>query len=128
MAFTWPMSQIEVLDLGVLREMGVVSGVAPGPETEEIIAIFLREERPRLPQLEALFDQRSAADLERGAHSLAGSCAILGARQAQQVAIALEQAAKGADWNGVKALLAELREAWARLESALAAHRARQRA
>ena len=122
------MPRSEILDLDVLREMGVVSGDEPGSETAEIIRIFLREERPRLAQLAALADQRNGVELGRAAHNMAGSCAILGARQAHRLAIALEHAANSAAWGEVKAQLAALRDAWARLEAALAEYRGGRRA
>ena len=113
-----------VLDLEILREMGVVSGVQAGGEIEGIINLFLREERPRLAQLSRLLEERNGAEFSRAAHNLAGSCAILGARQAHRLAIGLELAANQGAWSEMDAGLASLREAWVRLEAALADFRA----
>jgi HPt (histidine-containing phosphotransfer) domain-containing protein len=114
----------EVLDLRVLEEMGILPGSAPGSFPSEIITIFLREERPRIEQVAEWVAARQGSDLAQAAHNLAGSGAILGARQVQAAAIALELAARAEDWPGAETHLAVLLAAWSRLEAALEHYRA----
>jgi len=118
-----PGPETEVLDLGVLEEMGIVPGSGPGSVASGIVLIFLREERPRVEKLPGLAAERKGLDLAQAAHNVAGSCAILGARQVQAAAIALELAARAEDWSAVAAHLAALQGAWNRLEAALAQYR-----
>ena len=66
-------------------------------------------------------------DVEAGAGSQApvqghghSSCAVLGARQLQAAAGALERAALAGDWTAVAGGLAAARQAWSRLEGELA--------
>jgi HPt (histidine-containing phosphotransfer) domain-containing protein len=118
-----PAAEVEVLDLGVLEEMGIVPGSGPGSVAASIITIFLREERPRVEKLPGLAAERNGPDLAQAAHNVAGSCAILGARQVQAAAIALELATRADNWPAVAAQVAVLQGAWIRLEAALAQYR-----
>jgi HPt (histidine-containing phosphotransfer) domain-containing protein len=118
-----PSPEAEVLDLRVLEEMGILPGSGPGSLPSEIITIFLREEQPRVEQLGRNLTERNGLDLAQAAHNVAGSCAILGARQVQAAAIALELAARAADWAGAAAHLAALQDAWIRLVGALDRYR-----
>jgi HPt (histidine-containing phosphotransfer) domain-containing protein len=111
--------ELAVLDLGVLEDMGIVPGARPGSRPAEIITIFLREERPRVARLAGLAAQQLGPELAQAAHNVAGSSAILGARQVQASAMALELAARAGDWPAVTGQLAVLQAAWTRLEAAL---------
>jgi len=111
--------EIPVLDLQVLEEMGIVPGSVPGSLPSEIIAIFLREESPRMERLAGLASERNVPALVQAAHNVAGSSAIIGARQTQEAAIALELAARAQAWPDVAAHLAALEAAWTRLRAAL---------
>jgi HPt (histidine-containing phosphotransfer) domain-containing protein len=115
--------EAEVLDLRVLEEMGILPGSGPGSLPSEIIVIFLREEQPRVEQLGSQLAERNGLDLAQAAHNVAGSCAILGARQVQAAAIALELAARAEDWADAAIQLAALQGAWLRLVGALDRYR-----
>jgi HPt (histidine-containing phosphotransfer) domain-containing protein len=118
-----PSPEAEVLDLRVLEEMGILPGSGPGSLPSEIITIFLREEEPRVEQLGRNLAGRNGPDLAQAAHNVAGSCAILGARQVQAAAIALELAARAEDWAGAAIHLVALQGAWLRLQGALDRYR-----
>jgi HPt (histidine-containing phosphotransfer) domain-containing protein len=113
-------AELAVLDLGVLEEMGIIPGSRPGSLPTEIITIFLREEQPRMRGLAALAAARKTPELAQAVHNLAGSSAILGARQVQETSIVLELAVRAEDWPKVAVLLPSLQEAWVRLEAVLA--------
>jgi HPt (histidine-containing phosphotransfer) domain-containing protein len=112
-----------VLDLGVLEEMGIIPGSGAGSLPSDIITIFLREERPRMEKIVGLAVERRVPELAQAAHNVAGSSAILGARQVQATAIALELAVRAEDWPAVAEHLMALLGAWARLEVALTSYR-----
>lgn len=88
----------------------------------EIVALFFREERPRMASLPGLAAERRGLELANAVHNIAGGCAILGARQAQAAAVRLEVAARKEAWGEVPALLATVQAAWGRLEAALAGY------
>jgi len=116
-------AEVPVLDLSVLRDMGIVPGPDAPAVPSDLVGLFLREERPRVERLAGLAADRKGLELAQAAHNVAGSCAILGARQVQAVAISLELAGRAPDWPGAAVHLAELHAAWARLEAALAPFR-----
>jgi len=111
-----------VLDLSVLGEMCSVSGRLDDPVLVGLIALFLREETPRLAELERLAGERNGEELARTAHKLAGSCAVIGAFQAYEAAQALERTADAGEWDEVAPQLAGVRAAWTRLLAVLARH------
>ena len=113
----------EVLDLGVLEEMGIIPGSGAGSIPSDIITIFLREERPRMEKIVGLAVERKVPELAQAAHNIAGSSAILGARQVQVTSIALELAVRAQDWPAVATHLTALLSAWGRLEEALIRYR-----
>jgi HPt (histidine-containing phosphotransfer) domain-containing protein len=113
-------SPAEVLDPQVVDEMFNLPGRTGPSLLREIVALFLRAEPPRLAALAALADERRGPELAHHAHQLAGSCAVLGARQLQAAAGALERAALAGDWTAVAGGLAAARQAWSRLEGELA--------
>lgn len=116
-------AEVPVLDLGVLRDMGITPGHDAGPMPSDLVALFFREERPRVERLPGLAAERKGVELAQAAHNVAGSCAILGARQVQAAAISLELASRAPDWPAVAIHLAELQAGWVRLEAALAPYR-----
>ncbi len=116
-------AEVPVLDLAVLRDMGIVPGPGAPPMPSDLVALFLREEQPRVERLAGLAADRKGLELAQAAHNVAGSCAILGARQVQAAAISLELASRAPDWPGVARHLAELQAAWVRLGAALAPFR-----
>ena len=83
-----------VLDLGHLDEIRAMPGMKGGSLLEEFVALFLRDEPPRLAELKALAREGTQrAEIKRLAHTLAGSCAMLGALDMQHAALAVQAAA-----------------------------------
>jgi HPt (histidine-containing phosphotransfer) domain-containing protein len=112
-------AEADVLDLRVLEEMGLIPRGAASDLPAKIIRLFLQEERPRMGRLAALVAERNAPELARMVHNLAGSSAILGARQVQGAAVGLELAARAGAWPAALAQWEALQGAWVRLEAAL---------
>jgi HPt (histidine-containing phosphotransfer) domain-containing protein len=112
----------DILDLSVLGEMCSASGRLDDPMLVGLIALFLREETPRLTELERLAQERNGEELARTAHKLAGSCAVIGALQMYEAAQALERTADAGEWDEVASQLADVRAAWSRLLAVLAQH------
>jgi HPt (histidine-containing phosphotransfer) domain-containing protein len=112
-----------VLDTQVLEEMCPEPGRLDDPVLLGLIALFLREEIPRLEILGRLARRKDGPELARLAHKLAGSCAVIGARQTYRAAQAVEHAAEAEDWRDMAARMAALRAAWTRLQAALAHHK-----
>jgi HPt (histidine-containing phosphotransfer) domain-containing protein len=76
----------------------------------------------RLAELARHASARNAEVLASQAHALAGSCASIGGRQMQTAINALENAAAAGDWDQMPARVAMVKEAWSRLDQALADH------
>jgi HPt (histidine-containing phosphotransfer) domain-containing protein len=113
----------EVLDLGVVESMFRL----PGPDGQalatQIIGMFVRQEPARIAGLRALAARRNPEDLGRAAHEVAGACAVIGAREMQMAALALENAARKQAWTEVHSRLQEIDAAWIRLQGELRARR-----
>jgi HPt (histidine-containing phosphotransfer) domain-containing protein len=90
-----------------------------GPKDEDLVASFMalfsRDEPARIAKLPQLAAARDGKELARCAHTVAGSCAMLGAREMQMAALGLERAAHNGEWDDVPARLAAVNEAWQRL-------------
>jgi PAS domain S-box-containing protein len=108
-----------VLDHSVLEPLRGLPGRNGPALLPELVALFRREEPARLEECERLFRERRSELLADAAHTLAGSCASLGAHETRAVALALEKAAQAAAWEEVSRLLAELHLASRRLHDAL---------
>jgi HPt (histidine-containing phosphotransfer) domain-containing protein len=115
-------NQDGVLDVHVLAEMSSGSDRLDEPVLVGLIALFLREETPRLAELGRLAAAREGRELARTAHKLAGSCAVIGATQMCEMAQALERTADAGAWDDVAEQLVGVRTSWIRLRAALAAH------
>jgi HPt (histidine-containing phosphotransfer) domain-containing protein len=86
----------------------------------EILALFRKSEPARIADLPRLVAGRQGAELERQAHQMAGSCAVIGAQQLQDAARALEDAAREGDWAAAAERLAAVNRGWAALQAELA--------
>ncbi|HEY3757794.1 MAG TPA: Hpt domain-containing protein [Opitutaceae bacterium] len=94
-----------------------------GPKDENLVASFMllfsRDEPARIAQLPALYAARDGKELSRCAHTIAGSCAMLGAREMQMTALGLERAAHNNLWDEIPLRLTAVNEAWDRLRVVL---------
>ncbi len=111
------------LDLRVLESTRALPGRSGPSLLPELVAMFLREEPARLDECARFAAERRAVDLAHAAHTLAGSCANLGAHAMRAAALAVERAAQAGTWNDVPERLALLRTESARLRAALAQNR-----
>jgi HPt (histidine-containing phosphotransfer) domain-containing protein len=78
------------------------------------------EDEARLSTLTLLANERRGDDLARLAHTVAGSCASLGANEAGEFIHGLGRLAREGNWTDVAAKMKELPKVWARLHAALA--------
>ena len=110
-----------VLDLDHLAEIREMPGMKGGSLLQEFVVLFMRDEPGRLAELKRLAQQGTErAEIKRLAHSLAGSCAMLGALQMQQAALAVQASAAAGAPAELSARLAAVDGAWQRLQEALA--------
>jgi CheY-like chemotaxis protein/nitrogen-specific signal transduction histidine kinase len=109
------------LDSNVLVELRSLMS----PEfVAESIDLFLAKAKSSLPQLHEAAARADLAELERGAHRLRGSCAIIGARRMMKLAASIEERARAGGREGLTRSLAELEEEFERVRVALEAERA----
>jgi PAS domain S-box-containing protein len=108
-----------VLDERVLEQLRGLPGRNGPALLPELVAMFGREEPVRLAECERWYNERRSQPLADAAHTLAGSCANLGAHEMRAAALAVEKAAQAAAWEDVSRLLAELHPASRRLHDAL---------
>jgi HPt (histidine-containing phosphotransfer) domain-containing protein len=96
-----------------------------GPRVvSESIELFYRSAEKNLLALRDAHRRGDLRALERGAHALRGSCAILGARGMTVLARTIEDVARGGG-DGIAALLDDLDAEYARTRSALLAEQQR---
>jgi len=108
-----------VLDMALLQTMRDTPGHQGKTLLDDFVALFLRDEPRRVAELRKLAEERAAAELARMAHTVGGSCAMMGAKQMQRAALTLERSANGHDWAAVDAALVGIDRAWAALGAAL---------
>lgn len=99
----------------------MLRGPAGHPLVSDFMVLFARDEPPRLARMPDLAAARNAPELAWCAHTLAGSCALLGAREMQACALAVERAVASGRWDDVPAGIAALAQAWSRLRAVLEA-------
>jgi HPt (histidine-containing phosphotransfer) domain-containing protein len=110
----------DVLDPQVVDDMFNLPGRTGPSLFLEILALFRNSEPARIADLPRLVASRQGEELERQAHQLAGSCAVIGALQLQDKARALENATRTGDWAAVAEKLAAVNRGWAELGAELA--------
>ncbi len=111
----------DALDPAVIAQLRALPGRYGLSLLPEVVAMFRREEAERLAVLSELTATQQGDALATAAHTLAGSCANLGARELRATAQELEKAARAGDWPEVARHLAALQLAWAQLNAALTA-------
>ncbi|MGH7995315.1 MAG: Hpt domain-containing protein [Opitutaceae bacterium] len=104
-----------VLDPAHIRTMREAPGRSGGTLLAEFMELFYREEPKRIATLSALAREGRFADLAREAHTVAGSSAMLGARELRRAASALEVAATEGNRAEVDRVLGTVNESWKRL-------------
>jgi PAS domain S-box-containing protein len=94
-----------------------------GTLAHEIAAMFFKELPTRVGAIRDFAERHQGEELSRIAHTLAGSCASLGAKRLRQVLVDLETAAKQGSWeriperlHAVSGGVAELKNELSRLE------------
>jgi HPt (histidine-containing phosphotransfer) domain-containing protein len=112
----------EILDFGQLEEMRGMPGRHSASLLTEFVALFMREEPARIAELRRLAGIGQWSELKRLAHSLAGSCAMLGAIEMQRAALKLQAAAGSGRPAEVALRLEGVEAAWKRVQETLARH------
>lgn len=114
-----PPDDLGILDPAVAESMFAMRSSGGGALLPEIVRLFAREEPPRIARLPLLAAERKSGDLAQAAHRLAGACAVLGARELQGAALALENAAAAGARAEIAQRLEDLGAAWGRLHAVL---------
>jgi CheY-like chemotaxis protein len=112
-----------ILDPAVLENVRQLPGRAGPSLLPELVADFARDMPRQLQQLGELAAQKNRAELASRAHSMAASCASLGASAMRGVALSVEQAARAEGWDELPARLEALRRSWSELRAELEAQR-----
>ncbi|MGE0452517.1 MAG: ATP-binding protein [Vicinamibacteria bacterium] len=107
------------LDPGVLGELRALT--TPG-FVEEAMAMFLASAARSVDRVRGALQRGDLAELERAAHSLRGSCAIIGARPMMELAAALEERARTGE-AGEPGALSALEAEFRRVTDAIARER-----
>jgi signal transduction histidine kinase/DNA-binding response OmpR family regulator len=107
------------LDSGVLGELRTLT--TPG-FVGEAMTMFLASATRSMDRLRGALQRGDLAELERAAHSLRGSCAIIGARPMMELAAALEDRARAGE-AGEPGALAALEAELVRVEQAIGRER-----
>jgi len=110
-----------VLDKMLFQTMRDTPGHQGKTLLDDFVALFLRDEPRRVCELRKLAKRRTPTELARMAHTVGGSCAMMGAKQMQGAALALERAAAAHEWAEVDAALLGVDTAWSALGAALRA-------
>jgi CheY-like chemotaxis protein len=110
-----------VLDMSLLQTMRATPGHQGTTLLDDFVALFLRDEPRRVAELRQRAGQSPPAELARMAHTVGGSCAMMGAKQMQQAALALEAAANSGTPAAVAVALDRIDTAWAALRDQLRA-------
>jgi len=89
------------------------------PLTEHLFAMLAGEMPVRLAAMAAALESRDVETLGRAAHTLAGSCANLGAVALEVVARELESEVKRGSWPDASGCLTRVGNEWERLRAEL---------
>ncbi len=116
-----PPPSYPVLDMSLLETMRATPGHQGTTLLDDFVALFLRDEPRRVADLRQQAVKSPPAELARMAHTVGGSCAMMGAKQMQRAALGLEEAANSGAPGAVDTALAGIDTAWAALREALKA-------
>jgi len=114
-----PAPRAGVIDAAALEVARHLPGMKGSSLLPELIELYVGGEADQLGRIVRAAADRDALGLAREAHSLSGNVASFGGAEVGAVALALERAARDADWSAVATHLAELRQATQRLRDEL---------
>jgi PAS domain S-box-containing protein len=110
---------LEVIDERQLEKLAQLKTAQGEPLTAQLFVLLAREMPGRIGSLETAAAARDAQTLTRVAHTLAGSCANLGAAALGAVARELENAAEAGAWEAAPGCLTRVGIEWKRLHGEL---------
>jgi PAS domain S-box-containing protein len=108
-----------ILDDGVWEVARSLPGAGGKSLLDELVALYLAEERDGLAQLPQLLTERKVEPAAAVAHNLGGNAASLGGVGVRRAALELERAVRAQDWNDATVRLETLQAACARLRQVL---------
>ncbi|MBL9205963.1 MAG: PAS domain S-box protein [Opitutaceae bacterium] len=111
-----------VLDTGLIEVMRSLPGRKGPFLLPELLEAFRRDEEPRFIQLGEALQQRDSRALADLCHTLAGSCAVIGAVELRGTLAGLEKAGRAGQWDAVLHQYEALQGARNRLHAAFAAY------
>ena len=114
------MSAINPVNLERMRALQ--AGGAPGFLTK-IINVFLDESAVRVPELRRALQSREGSLLERGSHTLKGTCGALGADTLSHLCADLHLAAQAREWERCAELTKKIEDEYATVRTELEAER-----
>ena len=109
----------EVFDPGQLKQLADMTGPNGKPLADELVAMFIAEMPGRLNALTTGLAEQRTEQFVRGAHTLAGSSASIGAIALRVASRSLEDSARLFAWKDAPQLLEKVRLEWKRLHSEL---------
>jgi PAS domain S-box-containing protein len=112
-------AQPQVLDERQVAKLSHLKAPGGEPLPLHLFAMLLREMPGRMMAMRAAVETREDETLMRTAHTLAGSCANLGAFALGSVARELEEAGRCRDWLEASGCLTRLGAEWERLRAEL---------
>jgi len=116
-----PAGKGKILDDEIVGRMKILPGRTGRSLWPELVAVFRKDDLVRRDALARLVAEKRGDELVRLAHTVAGSCASVGAIEAGELISTIERAAHAQNWGEVAAKMGELPAVWRRLEIALAA-------
>jgi HPt (histidine-containing phosphotransfer) domain-containing protein len=108
-----------VIDGQQLARLANLKSPDGSPLTEHLFSMLTAEMPGRLAAMKTAFESRDAEALGRVAHTLAGSCANLGALSLEAAARGLENEAKRNEWVDASVCLTRIGNEWERLRAEL---------
>ena len=117
---------IDIAELQKALERAVPGIIPPAVNavpsfTDDLINLFLQDTAQHLQVLRSASAAGDAELLRREAHSLKGSCGVMGALQMVAIFLQLEQKAKAGSLDGADALIAQIENEFERLRTTLKA-------
>ena len=103
--------EIPILDQSHVAQLQQLRGPSGKPLFHEVVALFFRELPDRLRTLDESTLAQKADEAARVAHTLAGSCASIGAKRMRSLVSDLESCAKQNSWEKATPALVSVRAA-----------------
>ncbi|GAB4565762.1 MAG: hypothetical protein Kow0047_16600 [Anaerolineae bacterium] len=112
-----PLPDQPAIDPGALQQFREMMGEEAPEVIADLIESYVQDAEGLLAQIDTAWGQGDMALLQRSAHTLKSSSALLGATRLSEIALSIEKAAREQNLEGVEEKIAEAREEF---------HRARQ--